>query len=354
MVNNKIKVGVVGLGYWGPKVLRNFLQNEDIEVVAVCDQDEKRLQNFHHDGIRKISDFDELMRDDTVDAVALCVPVEYHYTCTKKALENNKHVWVEKPLAETAKEAAELSLLANDKNLTLFVDHTFLYNPAVQKIKEVVDSKELGEILYFDSTRINLGLIQKNINVVMDLAPHDISILNHIVKSNPISVTAQGTSVVTKKLEEIAYVLMKYENGMIAHLNFNWLSPVKIRQTIIGGTRKLLLYDDTHASEKIKIFDKGVDINKIYKESGNESALINYRVGDIVAPNIEQTESLSLACNDFVESIRTGEPPLSDGYSGVRVVQIIESIQNSLKANGQAVDLESNNKSEPVQCKQMD
>lgn len=334
-----LRVGIVGLGYWGPKVLRNFLEMPNVMVTAVCDQDENRLSKVRSPGILKTKKIEDLLKSPDVDAVVLCIPIKAHYAVSKMALEAGKHVWVEKPLADSAEKALELCLLANDKGRVLFVDHTFLYNPAVRKMKDIIDQKLLGDIYYFDSTRINLGLFQCDTNVVWDLAPHDISILNYLINSDPVEVAATGASIFTPDREEIAYVHLYYDNGMIAHFNFNWISPVKIRKIMIGGSRQLLLYDDMEGAEKIKIYDKGIHVNKGLADNGKDRFLVNYRMGDMQAPYVEITESLSLACQDFVNSVHHHQDPISDGINGFRVVRVIEAIQASLRKRGERVPL---------------
>lgn len=335
----RLNVALVGLGYWGPKVLRNFLQNGHVNLLTVCDQDQQKLDKIHYPGIHKTKNYEDIIHDPKIEAVILCVPIKWHYPLAQKALKAKKHVWVEKPLTDSVQRAIDLCLLSQDNGVVLFVDHTFLYNPAVQTMKKYVDAGELGEIYYFDSTRINLGLIQSDVNVVWDLAPHDISILNYLITKKPVDVTAVGATPLTHKLAEIAYVYLTYENGMVAHFNFNWLSPVKIRKIIVGGSKKLMVYDDIDQSEKIKIYEKGASVSNS-DEKGKQKMLINYRMGDIVAPYFENAEPLTLACKDFVGSIQNNESPLSDGVFAVKVVQIIEAIQKSLDKNGQKVELQ--------------
>lgn len=334
-----VRVGIVGLGYWGPNVLRNFLSSPDAMVTAVCDKDQKKLNIVQHRDILKTTDHEELLESNKIDAVVLCVPIHAHYPLAKKAIEAKKHVWVEKPLTDTTEQALELCSLADKKGVTLFVDHTFVYNPAVRKMKEIIDQGLLGDLFYFDSTRVNLGLFQQDVNVVWDLAPHDLSILNYLVGMMPSKVSAIGAAHFTQDKEEIAYVHLYYENNMLAHLNFNWLSPVKVRKILVGGSQRLLLYDDTDAAEKIKLYDKGVDINGKLSQEGKEKYLINYRMGDMIAPCIENVEPLSLACRDFIDAILNQKSPLSDGKKGAKIVQIIEAIQQSLKMQGREVPL---------------
>lgn len=336
--NKNVGVGLVGLGYWGPKVMRNFMVAPRAEVVAFCDTNKQKLDSVHHPGALKTANYDELLACKELDAVVLCVPTDMHYPFAKKALEAGKHVWVEKPMTDSAKTAMELHLLAKEKGLTLFVDHVFLYNTAILKMKELIKRGILGQIYYIESTRVNLGLFQRDVNVVWDLAPHDIAILNYLVEKDPISVTATGAAHVHPGREEMAYINLTYDDGMIAHFNFNWLSPVKERRMVIGGSQRLLVYDDGETDEKIKIYDKGVYVNEQASEKGRNTILVNYRMGDMTAPYIDFKEPLWVACNSFVDAILSGTPFPSTGLEGAKVVQLIEAIQISLKENGKKVD----------------
>lgn len=336
---NSVGIGLVGLGYWGPKVLRNLMQIPQARVVAVCDSDQKRLDKIPDLGMVKTTDFNQLLENKNIQAIVVTVPIEAHYGLAKKALQAKKHIWVEKPLTNKTETALELYTLSKKVNRVLFVDHTFVYNPAVKKMKEIIDQGLLGEIYYFDSTRVNLGLFQSNVNVVWDLAPHDISILNYLITQPPATVSAIGAAHVTNQ-EELAYVHLSYSNNMIAHFNFNWLSPVKIRKIIVGGSNRLLIYDDTDAAEKIKLYDKGVHIGgKQIDEKGKNKLLLNYRMGDITVPYIDNTEALSLASKDFVQAIIGKTNPTSGGSEGVKVVQIVEAIDESLKNRGETITL---------------
>lgn len=334
---NKVRVALVGLGYWGPKILRNLFSTSEMTVAAVCDSDAKRLARVAQPGVESVSDYQQILSNPNIDAVVLAVPLPAHYEMAKKALNAGKHVWVEKPLTNSKATAQELVDLAQKKGLVLFVDHTFLYNPAIQKMKEVIERGLLGNIYYFDSTRVNLGLVQSDINVVWDLAPHDLSILHYLIGSTPQAVSAIGASHITKTSEEIAYVHLHYPNNMIAHLNFNWLSPVKIRRIIVGGSQRLMVYDDMETSEKIKIYDKGVHLDGQLDDTGKNKILVSYRMGDMTAPYVENNEPLQMACKDFAGSILQGRSPLSDGVLGSRVVTLIEAIQKSLVGMGERV-----------------
>lgn len=336
----KLRVAIVGYGYFGPSLLRNFLMTPNVEVIGVCEKDPERLARVTQPHLLRTERYQDILEHPLVDAVVIAVPTEFHYPLAKGALEAGKHVWVEKPLTNSIKTSTELCLLAKEKKRTLFVDHTFVYNTAIQKIKELIQSDSLGPLYYFDITRVNLGLIQKDINVVWDLAPHDLATINYLLDRYPTEVSAFGVSPVTKKHEEIAYINLKYADGMIAHLNFNWLSPVKIRRFIVGGSKRLLVYDDGESVEKIKVYDKGAELDQSLGEEGKYRFLVNYRMGDMVAPYVEHKEPLQMACRAFVEGILSGTPTLADGVEGLRVIQILEAIQKSLKAEGRFVAID--------------
>lgn len=341
MRKEKMNLALVGFGYWGPNLLRNFLMTKEAQVAAVCDKDPEKLGRISYPGILKTEKFDDLLDNDKIDAIVLAIPTELHYPCAKKALEAGKDVWVEKPLTDSTQKAMELHQLALEKERVLFVDHTFVYNPAVQKMREVIDKGLLGNLFYYDSTRVNLGLIQKDINVVWDLAPHDLSILNYLVRQTPVEISAFGACHTKMGREEMAYVHLRYENGMIAHFNFNWLSPVKIRRIIVGGSQRLLVYDDGETTEKIKLYDKGVNVDERLGEEGKYRFMVNYRMGDMTAPYVEHTEPLLVACRSFVNAALHRTPSLSDGMAGVQVVQLLETINTSLKEGGKKIVVKS-------------
>lgn len=336
----KIGMAVVGLGYWGPNLIRNFLNHPQVRLEVLCDQDEMRLARYSQAAPVRTSSYDQVLANPSVEVVVLATPVAAHYPMAKKALEAGKHVWLEKPITGSSKEAQDLIALAHSQKKILFVDHTFVYNSAIQKAKEIIDSGELGEIYYFDSIRINLGLLQQDVNVIWDLAPHDLSILNYLLGRTPHSVTAIGASHNTHHLEEMAYVSFLYHDGAIAHLNFNWLSPLKIRRILVGGSKKMLVYDDMESSEKIKIYDKGITVfGGQMDQDGIHRMLINYRMGDMRAPHVENIESLTQAVNHFISCILKQQTPLSGGPEGLKVVQMIEAIQMSLRSSGKTIRL---------------
>jgi predicted dehydrogenase len=333
-----ISIGVIGFGYWGPNLVRNFMRQPGCIVKWVSDVRQSRLDLLikDHPSIQTTTDYLQVINDANVDAVIIAVPVSLHYTLAKKALEKGKHVLLEKPMTSSVFEANKLIDLASAKKKQLMVDHTFLYTGAVQKIKSVIDSGEIGKINYFDSTRVNLGLFQSDINVIWDLAPHDISILNYLVKERPVSISASGISHTKNKLENIAYLTLFYQNNFIAHFSCSWSSPVKIRKIFIGGNRKMVLFDDVEPTEKVKIYDTGYSISN---EEEKYKMLVDYRAGDIFIPKIEQREALESVAADFLSAITRGKTPISDSQSGLEVVKILEAANKSIQRNGKEIKL---------------
>lgn len=333
-----IRIGVIGYGYWGPNLVRNFNIADGASLTAVCDKSAdaiKKVRALYNGALRTTNNADEILTSPTIDAVAIATPVSSHFGLAKKALENGKHVFVEKPFTSTVAQAEELIELADKKKLTIMVDHTFLFTGAVRKIKELIDNDTLGNIFYFDSTRVNLGLFQHDVNVIWDLAPHDLSIMDYVVNKKPVSVAATGTAHFNG-LENIAFVTVHFENQMIGHFNVNWMSPVKVRSTLIGGDKKMLVWNDLDVDEKIKIYDKGVEVSS--KES-IYNLLVSYRSGDVWVPRINQTEALKVEADYFVDCITNGMQPINDGMAGLRVVKILEATNTSLKKKGEAVIL---------------
>jgi predicted dehydrogenase len=333
-----ITVGVIGCGYWGPNLLRNFAENEAAELRWICDADQSRLAAMgrRYPAAKTTADYQELLTDPKLDAIAVVTPVATHFQIAKAAMMAGKHVLVEKPLTATAREAEELNDLAERNQRTLMVDHTFVYTGAVRKMKEIVASGELGDLLYFDSVRINLGLFQKDINVLWDLAPHDLSIMDYLIERQPDAVSAIGSCHIEPGIENIAYLMMHFANDFIAHFHFNWLAPVKIRRTMIAGTSKMILYDDIEPTEKVRIYDKGVTTNRVGADrEADYQTLVSYRTGDVWAPKLDSTEALRHVVGEFLDSIREGRPPLTDGQSGLRVVRLLEAAQQSIKHGGQ-------------------
>ena len=335
-----IKVAVIGCGYWGPNLIRNFVSFPDTDLRWACDLDQERLAKVLslYPSVKKTTDINVLLEDRTIDAVAIATPVHSHYKIAKAVLEAGKHVLIEKPLASSVDEGLELVELAKSRGLQLMADHTFCYNGAVLKIKEIIDAGTLGEIFYFDSVRINLGLFQHDVNVVWDLAPHDLSILDFIIGKTPDHLSATGMCHAGNDIENIAYLSLGYSNLFMAHFHLNWLSPVKIRRTIICGSEKMLVWDDLEPAEKIKIYDKGIEIQ--YDERmQKEQLMVSYRSGDMYAPHVDGTEALSLMVKEFAACITKNRPALTDGEAGLRILRILEAADQSIKNGGMTVQI---------------
>jgi len=334
-----VKFGVIGYGYWGPNVVRNLDQLEEVEVRAVCDKTPTsrwRVQKAYPQ-IQVTTDANALMSSTEIDAIAVVTPVWTHYELAKAALENGKHVFVEKPFTSNRAQAEELIELATLKNLKIMVDHTFLFTGAVRKINQVLQDGTLGKLYYYDSTRVNLGLFQHDINVVWDLAPHDLSIMDHLIQEKPEAIVATGQTHLNGH-EDIAFITLYFPDKVIAHINVNWMSPVKVRTTLIGCEKKMLVWNDLEADEKIKIYDKGVEVTS---QEGLYNLLVNYRSGDMWAPQIEQVEALRAELKYFVDCIVTDQTPFNDGMAGLRVVKMLEAVNESLHRRGQLVYLDS-------------
>jgi predicted dehydrogenase len=330
-----LKLGVIGYGYWGPNVARNFSAHPDCHVAAISDKNPKALGQAlsRHPSARVTSDPADVMESPDIDAVAIVTPISTHYDLARKALANGKHVFVEKPFTATSDEAEELIELADRKNLQIMVDHTFLFTGAVRKIKELVDGGVLGPLYYYDSTRVNLGLFQHDVNVIWDLAPHDVSIMDHLIGVEPELVVATGGAHLNG-FADMAYVTLYFPNNVIAHLNVNWLSPVKVRTTLIGGQRKMLVWNDLEPAEKIKVYDKGVEA---ISEEGRHRLLVSYRSGDMWAPRVEEGEALQREARYFLDCIASRARPFNDGKAGLRVVRILEAADESLKRRSEIV-----------------
>ena len=336
-------IGVVGCGYWGPNLLRNFAENETAELRWISDLDETRLAAMgrRYPAAQTTTDYQKLLADPQLDAIAVVTPVATHFQIAKEALLAGKHVLVEKPLTSTAREAEELIELAARHRRTLMVDHTFVYTGAVRKMKEILDKDGLGDLLYFDSIRINLGLFQRDINVLWDLAPHDLSLMDYLIDRQPTAVSAIGSCHIEPGIENIAYLVMRFEDDFIAHFHFNWLAPVKIRRTLIAGSRKMILYDDIEPTEKVRVYDKGVTTNRIGDREADYQTLVSYRTGDVWAPKLDATEALRHVVAEFLDSIRAQRRPLTDGAAGLRVVRLLEAAQQSIKKGGEVQFLSS-------------
>lgn len=339
-----INVGIVGFGYWGPNVARNFNTTPGARVVAISDADKRSLQRAEqsYPGVRMVQDHRELVAAPDLDVVAIVTPVSSHFEIARMALENGKHIFVEKPFTASVAEAEQLIELADRKKLKIMVDHTFLFTGAVKKIKELIDDGVLGDLYYFDSIRVNLGLFQKDVNVVWDLAPHDISIMDYLLQMEPTAVTATGVAHFKNALEDVAYITVYFPGNVIAHLNVNWLSPVKIRTTLIGGQKKMLVWNDLVSDEKIRVYDKGVEgLESLDMETKERSygLRLSYRSGDMWAPRVNQLEALKGETSYFIDCINNNITPKNDGYAGLRVVRMLEAIKKSLGTGGSVVKL---------------
>ena len=332
-----IKIGVIGYGYWGPNIVRNFNRLKTARVVAVSDLNSKALSRVNeiYPAIKVTTNADELITSADIDVVAIVTPVSTHFELAKKALQNGKHIFVEKPFTRTSAQAEELIELADKKKLLIMVDHTFLFTGAVRKIKQLIDDNTLGNLYYYDSMRINLGLIQQDINVIWDLAPHDLSIMDYLIKDKPVAIGASGKGHVNDR-EDIAYITVQFANNIIAHFNVNWLSPVKIRMTLIGGEKKMLVWNDLSADEKIRIYDKGIEVGN---REGIYDMLVSYRTGDMWAPKVDQLEALQMETDYFIQCIQNGDSPFNDGHAGLRIVKMLEACDKSLKKKGELVSL---------------
>ncbi len=335
-----INTGVIGYGYWGPNIVRNFVANPDLNVVKVSDMAADRLALLKrtHPNVQAEQDANEILNDPTIDLVAVITSTSTHFKLAKQALLNGKHVFVEKPFTATVEEAEELIRIAEEKNLVIMVDHTFLFTGAVQKMKQLVDSGELGNLYYYDSVRVNLGLFQYDANVIWDLAPHDLSIMNYLNKGmKPVSVNAVGSDHIGKGFEDVAYLTVKGENNFIGHFHVNWLSPVKVRKTLVAGDKKMLVWDDLEADEKIKIYNKRVE--EVKEKSEFYKLQVKYHTGDILVPVVEMTEALRLETEHLVDCIKNGTTPINGGKEGLEVVRILEASDKSLKQGGKEIEL---------------
>jgi len=336
-MDKKINIAIIGLGYWGPNLLRNFSSLSRCDVFYCCDSNQDALDKFlsQYPSTKFTTNYDAILNDRNVRAVAIATPVFTHFELAKKALLAGKHVFLEKPMASSVKECEELVKLAEERDLVLMIDHTFLFTGAIKKIKKLITNGELGDLHYFDSERINLGLLQKDINVIWDLASHDVSIINYLFEElRPVSVMATGGSYINKKFEEIAHIHIDFASGAIGAIHVSWLSPVKIRKILIGGSKKMIIYNDIEPSEKVKIYDKGVSIN--LEEETSQKPI--YRSGDVYIPKIEETEALRSETEHFINCILDDENPLVDGHAGIKVVRILEASDQSLRT-GQKIIL---------------
>ena len=333
---SNLNIGVIGYGYWGPNIVRNFFATSGCTVKMVADGRPERLSLLARvfPAIQGVKDAEDVISSTDIEAVVIATPVFTHFALAKRALMAGKHVLIEKPMTSSVEEADELINLAEQKGLTLMADHTFLYTGAVQKMKEIIQTEVIGTPLYFDSSRINLGLFQPDINVLWDLAPHDISILTYLITEKPESINATGISHTRNKIENIAYLTVNYNSNFIAHFACSWSSPVKVRQTLIGGDKKMILYNDLEPSEKVRVYDTGYNHKT---EEDRTRIMVDYRTGDVHIPKLSTQEALAGVADDFVQSVIQKKSPLSNALLGRSVVRILEASQESIKYKGKEV-----------------
>ncbi len=334
-----VRIGIIGYGYWGPNLVRNFYETPGLTVAAVADLDSKKLDAVRqrYPATRTTGDFRDLLADPSIDAIAVATPVDTHYRLGMAALGAGKHLWMEKPMAESSEQARRLLDEARKRDRVLMVDHTFVYTDAVRKIEELVRGGDLGRIYYYDSIRVNLGLFQRDVSVIADLAVHDFSILDCLLDERPAAVTASGMNHFPGTPENLAYVTLFYDSGTIAHVNVSWLAPVKVRQILLGGSRKMIRYDDLEPSEKIKVYDKGVD----FTDDPDQilQMRVGYRTGDMWAPRLAVTEALRVEAEHFVDCIENGTRPRTGGEMGLNVVELIEAASTSMRRRGETVQI---------------
>ena len=333
-----MNVAIIGFGYWGPNLARNFSSVADCKVKYVCDYRAERLAvvSKQYSSVITTNDFEAVLNDSEIDAVVIATPVFTHFDLAKKALLKGKNVLIEKPMTSTSAEAIELYELSKKMEKLLMVDHTFLYTGAVQKMKQLITEGTVGNIKYLDSTRINLGLFQPDINVLWDLAPHDISILNYLINDIPYSVNATGVSHTNNNIENIAYLTVNYQSGFIAHFNCSWTSPVKIRMMLFGGDKKMMVFNDLEPTEKIRLYDTGYEHKS---DEEKRKIMVDYRAGDVFIPKVDSKEALFGMASDFINSIKNNTTPISDFESGLNVIKILEASQQSIKQNGKEIIL---------------
>ncbi|MBN1994175.1 MAG: Gfo/Idh/MocA family oxidoreductase [Anaerolineae bacterium] len=336
-----INMGIIGYGYWGPNLVRNFVEIPETQVLGVSDLNPKRLHlvQARYPSIQVTTNPVDLFNNPAIEAVAIATPVSSHFELALQALQANKHVLLEKPLTTTSAQALRLIEEAERRNRILMVDHTFVYTGAVRKIRELVENGSVGDLYYYDSVRVNLGLFQHDVNVIWDLAVHDLSIMDYVISARPLAVSATGVSHISGQPENIAYLTLFFDNHLLAHIHVNWLAPVKVRRTLIGGSKKMIVYDDLEPSEKIKVYDKGITLN-----DGPESVyqmLIGYRTGDMWSPQLDVTEALRTEALHFIHCIQHHETPLTDGQAGWRIVQILEAATASIAQQSRPIELKT-------------
>jgi len=332
-----INIGIIGYGYWGPNLARNFAEIPGVNLAAIADLDEAKLEvvRRRHPAVKTTTDFHVLLGDSSIDAIAIATPVATHFEFGMAALKAGKHLWIEKPMTESSLQAQKLVDEAERRKRVLFVDHTFIYTGAVRKMCEIVKSGELGRVYYYDSVRVNLGLFQRDVNVIADLAVHDFSILDNLLGEHPTAVSASGTNHFPGTPENLAYITLFYESGVIAHTNVSWLAPVKVRQILLGGSKKMIIYDDLEPSEKIKVYDKGVSFTDDPKQI--HEMRVTHRTGDMWAPRLAGTEALRVGGEHFIDCIENGKVPETDGKLGMRVVELVEAATSSMRGKGETV-----------------
>jgi predicted dehydrogenase len=332
-----INIGIIGYGYWGPNLVRNFAETPGAAVAAVADLDTAKLELVQRrfPAVKTTTDFRDLIADPSIDAIAVATPVSSHFELGMAALKAGKHLWVEKPMTETSYQAQKLVDEAERRGRVLIVDHTFIYTGAVRKMGDIIKSEELGRVYYYDSIRVNLGLFQRDVSVISDLAVHDFSILDYLLDEHPAAVSASGINHFPGTPENLAYITLFYDSGTIAHANVSWLAPVKVRQILIGGSNKMIVYDDLEPSEKIKVYDKGVSFTDDPQQI--QEMRVGYRTGDMWAPQLAVTEALRVESDHFVDCIEHGKVPETDGHLGVRVVELIEAATSSMRGKGETV-----------------
>ena len=338
-MTSKLKIAVIGYGYWGPNLVRNFWKNPTCEVTDVVDFEQSRLDIVKRDypSIKTSKDFQKILNDNSIDCIAIATPVKTHFELVKKSLQAKKHVLVEKPLTNSFNSSKKLIELAKKVNRVLIVDNTYLYTPAIQKISKIINSNSIGEIQYLDSTRINLGKFQSDVNVLWDLATHDISICLYLLQESPKFIQAVGKSHTKSGLADIAYLTLHFNSNKIAHFTSSWISPVKIRNTLIGGSKKMIVFNDLETTEKVKVYDSGYK-EKIINSQPNKF-LADYRIGDVYIPKLDLTEGLSNLVTDFVSAIKNKKSPISNNKISLMTVKILETAEKSLKYNGKKIPL---------------
>jgi len=339
-----INIGIIGYGYWGPNLVRNFAELSRARVAAVCDLDTKKLElvQRRYPAVKTTTDFQDLLKDPSIDAVAVATPVSTHFELGMAVLKAGKHLWLEKPMTETSLQARKLVDEANRRKRVLIVDHTFIYTGAVRKMGEIIRSGDLGRIYYYDSIRVNLGLFQRDVSVISDLAVHDFSILDYLLGEHPVAVSASGINHFPGTPENLAYITLFYDSGTIAHANVSWLAPVKVRQILIGGSKKMITYDDLEPSEKVKVYDKGVSFTDDPRQI--HEMRVGYRTGDMWAPKLDGTEALRVEGEHFLDCIEQDKTPQTDGRLGLRVVELIEAATSSMRGRGETVYIQRQEK----------